>query len=52
MSLALEIYDAFKEDEFKATESRIIKWSFLFWLSQMSVFIALGFAILKALNVI
>ena len=35
----------------KASEGRIIKWSFLFWISQMTVFVGLGFTLLKVLKV-
>jgi len=36
--------------EIKETKSTMIKWSFLFWVSQMGAMIAIGFFVLKALN--
>ena len=36
--------------EIKETKSTMIKWSFLFWVSQMGAMIAIGFFVLKALS--
>ena len=36
--------------EIKETKASMIKWSFLFWISQMGALLGIGFFVLKALS--
>ena len=38
--------------EIKEVESRLIKWSFVFWITQFAAILGIGFIILKTLNVL
>ena len=46
----LEIVKLELQKDIKESESKLIKWSFLFWISQMGVILGMGFMIMKSLE--
>ncbi len=50
LSKEIKELDVKLSKEIKETKASMIKWSFLFWISQMGALLGIGFFVLKALS--